>query len=57
MQEFIDNGTRLGLLIDHKNLTVQVYPSGRSPKTLEHREFLRCDPEFLGFTLQMAKVW
>jgi Uma2 family endonuclease len=57
MQEYIENGTQLGLLIDCKNRTVHVYRPGQSPEILENPERVSCDPELSGFTLQMAKIW
>ncbi|MGK7876238.1 MAG: Uma2 family endonuclease [Xenococcaceae cyanobacterium] len=57
MQEYIENGARLGLLIDRKNHKVHVYRPGRSPEILENPEGVSCDPELPGFTLQMARVW
>jgi Uma2 family endonuclease len=57
MQEYIENGARLGLLIDRKNLAVHVYRLGRSPEILENPESVSCEPELPDFTLQMAKIW
>jgi Uma2 family endonuclease len=57
MQEYIDNGVKLGLLIDRKNRTVNVYRLGRSPEIIEHPTAVSCDPELPGFTLQMARIW
>lgn len=57
MQEYIENGTQLGLLIDHKNRTVHVYRSGHSPKLLENPSSVSCEPELPGLTLQMDRIW
>lgn len=57
MQEYIENGTRLGLLVDRKNRTVRVYRPGQSPEILESLETVSCDPELPGFVLHMAQVW
>lgn len=57
MQEYIENGTRLGLLIDRKNQTVHVYRPERAPEILENPDSVICDPELPGFVLQMAKIW
>jgi Uma2 family endonuclease len=57
MQEYIENGARLGLLIDRKHRTVHVYRPERSPEILEYPDSVSCDPELPGFVLQMAKIW
>jgi Uma2 family endonuclease len=57
MQEYIENGVVLGLLIDRKNRTVHVYRPERSPKILENPDKVRCSPELSGFVLQMNKIW
>jgi Uma2 family endonuclease len=57
MQEYIENGVRLGLLIDCKQRTVHVYRPGRSPDILENPNAVSCDPELPGLTLQMARIW
>ena len=57
MQEYIENGARLGLLIDRKHRTVHVYCPERSPEILEYPDSVSCDPELPGFVLQMAKIW
>ncbi len=56
MQEYIDNGAQLGLLIDRKKRTVNMY----RPDTLEilkNPERVSCDPELPGLTLKMSKIW
>jgi Uma2 family endonuclease len=57
MQEYIENGTRLGLLIDRKNRTVHVYRWGCSPEILANPNTVNCDPELLGLSLQMDRIW
>lgn len=57
MQEYIDNGAQLGLLIDPRNRTVHIYRPDQSPKILEHPKAVDCSPELPGFTLQMARIW
>jgi Uma2 family endonuclease len=44
MQEYIENGSQLGLLLDQQSRTVSIYRPNQ-------------DPELPGFVLQMAKVW
>ena len=57
MQEYIDNGTLLGLLIDRKNRRVHVYRPKREPQILNAPEFVSGEPELPGFSLRMTKVW
>jgi Uma2 family endonuclease len=57
MEEYIENGVRLGLLIDRKSRRVHRYRPGQSPDVLENPESVSCEPELAGFRLKMAKVW
>jgi Uma2 family endonuclease len=57
MEEYIENGVRLGLLIDRKNRRVHRYRPGQSPEILENPERVSCEPELPGFALKMAKIW
>ena len=57
MQEYIENGTLLGWLIERQNRTIYVYRPDRSPEILDKPEQTIGDPELPGFCLQMAKIW
>jgi Uma2 family endonuclease len=57
MQEYIDQGVRLGLLIDRKNCIVHIYRPNLEPELLTNPEFVNCEPELPGFELKMAKIW
>jgi Uma2 family endonuclease len=57
MQEYIENGVRLGLLIDRKSRRVHRYRPGQSPEVLDNPEQVSCEPELMGFALKMAKIW
>ena len=57
MQEYIDQGVRLGLLIDRKNCIVHIYRPNLEPELLTNPEFVSCEPELSGFELKMAKIW
>jgi Uma2 family endonuclease len=57
MQEYIDNGALLGLLIDRKTRTVHIYRPNRTPEILDAPASISADPELPGFILQMAKIW
>lgn len=56
MQEYMDNGAQLGLLIDRQNYRVYVYRSQEAVEVLEHPEQVRCDRQFAGLILQMARI-
>ena len=57
MQEYVDQGVRLGLLIDRKNRQVHVYRPDRQPEILDDPAVVSCEPELVGFGLKMAKIW
>lgn len=57
LEEYIENGAQLGLLIDRKNKTVHRYRPGVTPEILESPDDVNCDPELPGFTLKMARIW
>jgi Uma2 family endonuclease len=57
MQEYIEQGVRLGLLIDRKNRKVHIYRPNGEPEVLENPERVSCEPELPGFVLKMAKIW
>lgn len=57
MAEYMANGVRLGVLIDHKQRQVYVYRPEQVPEILDNPESVSCEPEMTGFGLRMAKVW
>jgi Uma2 family endonuclease len=57
MQEYIENGASLGLLIDRQNRTVYCYRADGSVAVLNDPDAVSCEPELPGFKLQMAKIW
>jgi Uma2 family endonuclease len=57
MNEYIENGVRLGLLIDRKSRQVYVYRPSAVPEILNNPESVNCEPELPGFVLKMAKIW
>lgn len=57
MQEYIDNGAELRLLIDRKNQTVHVYRPNQTSEVLDAPISVSTEPELPGFILQMAKIW
>ena len=57
LQEYIENGVRLGLLIDRQSCTVYCYRADGSVVVITEPDSVSCDPELPDFTLQMAKIW
>ena len=57
MQEYIENGVRLGLLIERKARKVYLHRSGQAPEILDNPNGVSCGPELVGFMLKMAKIW
>ena len=57
IEEYIDNGVSLGLLIDRKNRKVYIYRPDRELEILDNPETVSGDPELPGFVLRMAKIW
>ena len=57
MQEYMDNGVRLGWLIDPQSRTVEIYEPNEAVETLYDPEYVAGDPVLLGFRLNMQKVW
>ena len=57
MQEYIDNGTRLGWLVDPIGRRTYVYRPGAAVDVLDNPQTLSGDPELAGFTLDMSAIW
>lgn len=57
MREYIDQGVRLGWLIDPLAKTAEVYRPGKPPQRVENAKTLRGDPELPGFVLDLKLVW
>ncbi len=57
MDEYAENGTRLGLLIDRKKKQVHVYRPGQSVQVLDNPQTISGDPELPGFVLDLDPVW
>ncbi|WP_442949701.1 Uma2 family endonuclease [Nostoc sp.] len=53
MQEYIDNGTQLGWLIDRKERQVFIYPCNPAVEVLDNPKTLL----LLGFVLDLSHVW
>lgn len=57
MQEYVEQGVRLGLLIDRKSRQVYVYRPNAVLEILDDPAVVSCEPELAGFGLKMAKIW
>ena len=57
MQEYIDNGTRLGWLINRKNRQVEIYRQGREKEILENPTTLSGEYVLPGFVLNLSLIW
>jgi Uma2 family endonuclease len=57
MQEYLDNGARLGWLIDPHGRVVYVYRPNQPVERLENPATLSGDPVLPGFVLDLQKIW
>ena len=57
MQEYLDNGMRLGWLIDPEQRRVYVYRPETSVQQLENPETISGDPILPGFVLDLREIW
>ncbi len=57
MQEYLDNGARLGWLIDPHGRLVNVYRPNQPVERLENPATLSGDPVLPGFVLDLQKIW
>ena len=57
MQEYMDNGVRLGWLIDPQNRRVHVYRPGQPVEILEEPTAVSADPVLPGFVLDLSAIW
>ena len=57
MQEYRENGARLGWLIDPQNQRVEVYRQGRGVELLEQPQTLSGEDVLPGFILPLTRIW
>lgn len=57
IQEYLDNGTRLGFLIDCKNCRVEIYQPNAEVQVLERPSSLSGGGILPGFVLDLTEVW
>jgi len=57
MKEYMDNGVRLGWLIDRKNCRVEIWCQARGTETLQSPKNLSGEDVLPGFTLNLQMIW
>jgi Uma2 family endonuclease len=57
MREWIDNGAKLGWLIDPEARTVYIYRPGQTTERLVDPRRVAGEPPVAGFVLEMADIW
>ena len=57
MVEYMDNGVRLGWLIDPQDKRVHIYRPGQPVETLEGPDTVSGAPVLPGFVLEMQRIW
>lgn len=57
MKEYMDNGVRLGWLIDRKNRRVEIWRQTRETERLQSPQSLSGEDVLPGFTLDLQVVW
>jgi Uma2 family endonuclease len=57
MQEYLDNGTRLGWLINPQDKQVEIYRPGREKEILDHPITLSGEEVLPGFVLNLQSIW
>ena len=57
MEEYLENGARLGWLIDPINKRVHIYRPGEEAVILDQPETVSGDPVLPGFVLEFQEIW
>ena len=57
MQEYLNNGVKLGWLIEPKNKTVEIYRLGQSVEILNNPQTLSGENVLPGFTLDLTEIF
>jgi len=57
LQEYLDNGARLGWLIDPQTRRVEIYRPGQAVEILEHPDTVSSASVLPGFTLTLKRIW
>jgi Uma2 family endonuclease len=57
LRAYLENGARVGVLIDPENRTVVLYRPGREPQLLTDPKTIGLDPELPGFLLELEPIF
>ena len=57
MKEYIDNGVRLGILINRKSRQVEIYRSGKEVEILDSPATVSGEDVLKGFVLNLGMIW
>jgi Uma2 family endonuclease len=57
MQEYMENGAQLGLLINRKLKQVEVYRPDQAVEVLNNPRTVSGEPVLLGFNLKLGSIW
>ena len=57
MAEYMDNGVRLGWLLDPANRTVEIYRPGQDVEVLYQPATVSGEPVLPGFELNLEEIW
>ncbi len=57
MEEYVENGARLGWLIDPIERRLHVYRPGRDVEVLDQPPSVDGDPELPGFVIELGEIW
>lgn len=57
MKEYIDNGTKLGWLINLQDKQIEIYRQGKDTEILEHPQTLSGENILLNFSLDLTLIW
>ena len=57
MQEYIDNGVRLGILINRKSRQVEIYRPGKEVEVLDSPATVSGEDVLKGFVLNLGMIW
>ena len=57
MKEYLENGTRLGWLINPQDKQVEIYRQGKEVEILDYPQTLSGEDVLLGFVLDLQFIW
>ncbi len=57
MREYIENGTKLGWLINRKEKQVEIYRQGKEVEILNNPTTLSGEHTLLNFVLELEEIW